>query len=87
MLNDVGGRVRDRKDGTMSSCIFVRDGEYAELLKIAEHAAERSDALLEKLVEGAQDGERMRDLLEMFRNSVKVSGELYMADEPNRVAS
>lgn len=87
VLNDVGGRVRDRKDGTMSSCTLVEDGEYAELLKIAEHAAERSAVLLEKLVEGADDGRRMRDLLEMFRGSVRMSGELYMADEPNRGAS
>lgn len=85
VLNDVGGRVRDRKDGTMSSCTFVQDEEYTELLKIAEFAAERSKVLLEKLVEGIDDGRRMRDLLEMFRRSVRVSGELYMADEPNRV--
>jgi hypothetical protein len=87
VLNDVGGRVRDRRDGTMSSCTLVGSEEYAELLKIAELAAERSAVLLERLVEGAEDGRRMRDLLEMFQLSVKMSGELYMADEPNRGAS
>jgi hypothetical protein len=87
ILNDVGGRVRDRRDGTMSSCSLVEEGEYAELLKIAEVAAERSVVLLEKLVEGADDGRRMRDLLGMFRRSVRMSGELYMVGEPNRGAS
>ena len=71
----------------MSSCMLVEEGEFAELLKIAELAAERSAVLLERLVEGAEDGRRMRDLLEMFQLSVKMSGELYMADEPNRGAS
>lgn len=84
ILNDVGGRVRDRRDGTMSSCTLVQDGEVAELLNIAEVAAERSAVLLEELVRGAEDGRRMRNLLGMFRGSVKMSGELYMADEPNR---
>lgn len=84
ILNDVGGRIRDRRDGTMSSCTLVEDEDDAELLKVAEFAAERSEVLLEKLVEGADDGRRMRDLLEMFRRSVRMSGELYMADEPNR---
>jgi hypothetical protein len=87
ILNDVGGRVRDRRDGTMSSCMLVEEGEFAELLKIAKLAAERSEVLLDRLVEGAEDGRRVRDLLGMFRGSVRVSGELYMADEPNRGAS
>jgi hypothetical protein len=87
ILNDVGGRVRDRRDGTVSSCSLVQEGEYAELLKIEELAAERSAVLLEELVRGAEDGRTVRDLLGMFRGSVKMSGELYMADEPNRGAS
>ena len=87
ILNDVGGRVRDERDGTMSSCALVRDGEFTELLKIAERAAERSAELLYELVQGSADGRRMRDLLEMFRRSVRVSGEICMAGEPNRGVS
>jgi hypothetical protein len=56
-------------------------------MKIADFAAERSAVLLEGLVKRSDDGRKMRDLLEMFRASVRMSGELYMADEPNRVAS
>jgi hypothetical protein len=67
--------------------MLVEEGEFAELLKIAKLAAERSEVLLDRLVEGAEDGRRVRDLLGMFRGSVRVSGELYMADEPNRGAS
>jgi hypothetical protein len=87
VLNDVGGRVRDRRDGTMSSCSLVQKGEYAELLKIAELAPERSPVLLEKLAEGADDERRLRDLLGMFRRLVRMLGELYMAGEPNKGAS
>lgn len=87
VLNDVGGRVRDSRDGTMSSCTLVRDGECAELLKIAESAAERSAMLLDELVQGAGDGRKMRDCVEMFRRSVRVSGEICMAGEPNRGVS
>lgn len=89
VLNDVGGRVRDLRDGTMSSCTLVSEGECTELLKIAESAAERSAMLLCELVQGsdADDGRKMRDLLEMFRRSVRVSGEICMAGEPNRGAS
>lgn len=87
LLNDVGGRVRDRRDGTMSSCTLVHDGEYTELLKIADYAAEGSAVLLERLAGTTTDERRTRALLEMFRKSVRLSGELYMADEPNRVAS
>ena len=71
----------------MSSCTLVRDGECAELLKIAESAAERSAMLLDELVQGAGDGRKMRDCLEMFRRSVRVSGEICMAGEPNRGVS
>ena len=88
VLNDVGGRVRDRRDGTMSCCALVQDEGFEELLEIAEHAAERSAKLLDQLVErSAGGGQGVRDLLEMFRRSVRVSGELYMADEPNRGTS
>jgi len=93
VLNDVGGRVRDRREGTMSCCSLVQDEGFEELLTIAENAAERSAVLLERLVRGADiddgdgEGRKMRDLLEMFRGCVRVSGELYMADEPNRGAS
>lgn len=88
VLNDVGGRVRDLRDGTMSSCALVRDGEHSELLKIAESAAERSAMLLDALVPRADDdGRKMRDWLEMFRRSVRVSGEICMAGEPNRDTS
>jgi uncharacterized protein with PIN domain len=88
LLNDVGGRVRDLRDGTMSSCTLVQDGEYTELLKIADFAAESSAALLERLAgANADDERRTRALLDMFRKSVRLSGELYMANEPNRVAS
>ena len=89
LLNDVGGRVRDMRDGTMSSCTLVPDGEYTELLEIADLAAESSAALLERLAgTSAGDERRTRSLLDMFRKSVRLSGELYMAnDEPNRAAS
>jgi hypothetical protein len=93
ILNDVGGRVRDRREGTMSCCALVEDedGGIEELLAIAEGAKERSAVLLEGLVRLAEDGvdgggegRRMRELLEMFRGCVRVSGEIYMVDEPNR---
>jgi hypothetical protein len=71
----------------MSSCSLVQKGEYAELLKIAELAPERSPVLLEKLAEGADDERRLRDLLGMFRRLVRMLGELYMAGEPNKGAS
>ena len=99
VLNDVGGRIRDFRDGTMSSCTLVRDEECAELLNIAENeecaellniaesAAERSAMLLDDLVQGAGDGRKMRDCLEMYRRSVRVSGEVCMAGEPNRGVS
>ena len=88
ILNDVGGRVRDQRDGTMGSCALVRDEKCTELLKIAESAAERSAMLLDELVQRAgDDGRKMRDWLEMFRRSVGVSGEICMAGEPNRGAS
>jgi hypothetical protein len=87
ILNDVGGRVHDWRDGTMSSWTLVQDGECAELLEIAEFAAERSTVLLAKLVERAEDGRRVKDLLGMFRGPVRMSGELYMVCEPNRGAS
>jgi hypothetical protein len=87
VLNDVGGRVRDLRDGTISSCALVRDGECTELLKIAESAAERSAMLLDELVQGADDGRKMRDRLEMFRRSVRVSGQICMAGGPNRGTS
>jgi hypothetical protein len=48
ILNDVGGRVRDQRYGTMSSSALVEDGEYIELLKIAERAAERSQVLRDR---------------------------------------
>lgn len=86
LLNDIGGRVRDVRDGTMSSCTLVGDGDYSELLKIAEYAAESSVVMIERLAKGSADEQNMRDLLGMFRMSVRISGELYMADEPNRVA-
>jgi hypothetical protein len=68
------------------------DGGFGELLAIAQGAKERSAVLLEELVRGAEDGgdgegRRMRDLLEMFRGCVRVSGEIYLVDEPNRGAS
>lgn len=87
VLNDVGGRARDIRDRTMSSCALVHGGDHTELLKIAECAAERSADLLYQLVQGSADGLRVRDLLEMFRKSVRISGEICMAGEPNRGAS
>lgn len=84
LLNDVGGRVRDERDGTMSSCNLVADHEYTELLRIAEYAAESSAMLLDRLARATDDEQRTRALLEMFRSSVRVSGELYMVGEPNR---
>jgi hypothetical protein len=93
LLNDIGGRVRDDKDRTMSSCALVEGGDYSGLMEIAEHAASRSETLLDKLVNASADPsspgevERLRGLLDLFRKSVRLSGELYMANEPNRVAS
>jgi hypothetical protein len=93
LLNDIGGRVRDERDRTMSSCAFVRDGDYSGLMEIAGHAASCSQTLLEKLADSSIDsslpGEvvRVRGLLDLFRRSVRLSGELYMASEANRVAS
>jgi hypothetical protein len=85
--------VRDERDRTMSSCAFVRDGDYSGLMEIAGHAASCSQTLLEKLADSSIDsslpGEvvRVRGLLDLFRRSVRLSGELYMASEANRVAS
>jgi hypothetical protein len=94
LLNDIGGRLRDERDRTMSSCALVRDGDYTGLMEIAGHAASCSQALLDKLADSSTDsslpGEavvRVRGLLDLFRKSVRLSGELYMASEPNRVAS
>lgn len=86
ILNDIGGRARDEREGVMSCCSLVGEGEEGELLKIAEFAAESSKVVMEKLVGCVGDGwrERARDLLEMYRLSVRISGELYLADEPNR---
>lgn len=87
LLNDIGGRLRDQRDGTMSSCNLIADGEHTELLKIADHAALSSAALLDKLAKISSDEPRTRSLLAMFRKAVRLSGELYMANEPNRTAS
>lgn len=87
LLNDIGGRVRDQRNGTMSSCNLVADGEYVELLKIADYAALSSATLLDKLAKISANEQRTISLLEMFRKAVRLSGELYMANEPNRMAS
>jgi hypothetical protein len=93
LLNDIGGRVRDEKDRTISSCALVEGGDYSGLMQIAEHAASCSETLLDKLVNASVDAilpdevARVRGLLDLFRKSVRLSGELYMANEPNRVAS
>jgi hypothetical protein len=94
LLNDIGGRMRDERDRTMSSCAFVRDWDYSGLMEIAGHAASCSQALLDKLEDSLIDsslllGEvvRVRGLLDLFRKSVRLSGELYLASEPNRVAT
>jgi hypothetical protein len=93
LLNDIGGRVRDERDRTMSSCALVEGGDYSGLMQIAEHAASCSETLLDKLVNASVDAilpdevARVRGLLDLFRKSVRLSGELYMANEPNRVAS
>lgn len=85
VLNDVGGRVRDESDGTVSCCSLVDKGEEEELLKIAEFAAESSARIMRQLAGMAVDEQRVAALLDMFRLSVRVSGELYMVGEPNRV--
>jgi hypothetical protein len=85
VLNDVGGRVRDESDGTVSCCSLVEKGEEEELLRIAEFAAESSARIMGQLAEMAVDEQRVGALLDMFRLSVRVSGELYMVGEPNRV--
>jgi hypothetical protein len=93
VLNDVGGRVRDERDRTMSSCALVEGGDYSGLIEIAKHAASCSETLLDKLANASTDASRpdevarVRGLLDLFRKSVRLSGELYMANEPNRVAS
>jgi uncharacterized protein with PIN domain len=87
LLNDVGGRIRDMRDGTMSSCTLVQEEEYSELLKIADHSAESSAVHLDRLARATDDEQRTRAVLDMFRKSVRLSGELYMANEPNRIAS
>jgi uncharacterized protein with PIN domain len=85
VLNDVGGRVRDESDGTVSCCSLVEKGEEEELLRIAEFAAESSARIMGQLAGMAVDEQRVGALLDMFRLSVRVSGELYMVGEPNRV--
>jgi hypothetical protein len=55
LLNDVGGRVRDERDRTMSSCALVQGGDYGGLVEIAEHAASCSETLLDKLVNASVD--------------------------------
>lgn len=93
LLNDIVGRVRDGRDRTMSSCTLVQGGYYSRLMEIAEHAASCSGVLLEQLVDASVDSDlpaevaRIKGLLDLFRRSVRLSGELYMAGEPNRVAS
>jgi hypothetical protein len=84
-LNDVGGRVRDERDGVVSCCSMVEKGGEEELLKIAEYAAASSARILGQLAGMAVDEQRVGALLDMFRKSVRVSGELYMVGEPNRV--
>lgn len=92
LLNDIGGRERDEKDGTMSSCLLVDGGETASLEEIAKYARDCSQVLLDRIEEtlarrlGAQGAGKRRLLLEMYRRTVRLSGELYMADEPNRIA-
>lgn len=92
LLNDIGGRERDEKDGTMSSCLLVHSGETAGLEEIAKYARDCSHVLLDRIEEtlarrlGAQEAEKRRLLLEMYRRTVRLSGELYMANEPNRTA-
>jgi uncharacterized protein with PIN domain len=85
VLNDVGGRVRDESDGTVSCCSLVEKGEEEELLRIAEFAAGSSARIMGQLAGMAVDEQRVAALLDMFRLSVRVSGELYMVGEPNRV--
>jgi uncharacterized protein with PIN domain len=87
VLNDVGGRVRDESDGTVSSCSLVEKGEEEELLRIAGFAAESSARIMRQLAGMAVDEQRVAALLDMFRLSVRVSGELYMVGEPNRAAA
>jgi uncharacterized protein with PIN domain len=86
VLNDVGGRVRDERDGVVSCCSMVEKGGEEELLKIAEYAAASSARILGQLAGMAVDEQRVGALLDMFRKSVRVSGELYMVGEPNRVS-
>jgi uncharacterized protein with PIN domain len=85
VLNDVGGRVRDERDGVVSCCSLVDKGGEEELLKIAEYAAGSSARIMGQLAGMAVDEQRIAALLDMFRMSVRVSGELYMVGEPNRV--
>ena len=93
VLNDIGGRARDERDRMMSSCAFVQDGDYTGLWEIAKYAASCSEMLLDKVVAASVDpssrDERARvwGLLNLFRKSVRLSGELYIANEPNRVGS
>jgi len=93
LLNDVGGRLRDERDRTTSSCALVQDGDYTGLMEIAKHAASCSGALLDRVVDGSvnpslpDEVARVRGLLDLFRKSLRLSGELYIANEPNRVAS
>lgn len=90
LLNDVGGRVRDAREGTASCCSLVRVGEHAELGKIAAYEALCSERLILKLSEApdahglSDEGSVTRRLLEFWRMTVRLSGELYMANDPTR---
>ncbi|KAM0715187.1 hypothetical protein Q7P37_009652 [Cladosporium fusiforme] len=91
LLNDIGGRVRDERKGTVSSCSLIRCGDYAELETIAAYEGECSQNLIQKISEipasERQLGEtnETRRLLEFWRMTVRLSGELYMANDPTRV--
>lgn len=72
LLNDVGGRVRDAREGTASCCSLVRVGEHAELGKIAAYEALCSERLILKLSEApdahglSDEGSVTRRLLENY---------------------
>lgn len=90
LLNDIGGRVRDEREGTASSCSLVRAGEFGELEEIAAYEAECSQNLIRRMSEAsaardrADEASQTRRLLEFWRKTVRLSGELYMADDPTR---
>jgi hypothetical protein len=92
LFNDIGGRVRDEREGTTSSCTLLHGQSLRELEEIAEHATACSISLLKHLEQASaklgrsEEAKEMYQLMECWRKAVRFSGELYMANDPTRVS-